>query len=659
MTAAPQISSAGTRLGAGVFARLLKLAAPLLALGMLMTANALTGCTAREPQNNDPQAIVARTLDDHSWARPQEARVSHVDLDLNADFNKKILSGTATLTLVTEANAKQVILDTQALDIQGVTDAAGAPLKYTLGKGNEMMGKPLTIELPQGAQTVVVHYATQEGGKALQWLEPSQTAGKKLPFLFSQGEEINTRSWIPTQDSPAIRQTYAARVTVPSNLVAVMSADRLTPKGEPVPGHPSLRAFRFDMKQPIPPYLIAIAIGDIGFRAEGPRTGVYAERAVLDKAAYEFADMGKMVDAAETLYGPYPWGRYDVLVLPPSFPFGGMENPTLTFVTPTVLAGDRSLVSLVAHELAHSWSGNLVTNATWEDFWLNEGFTTYCENRIMEQVYGKDRADMLKVLGWQDLQGALKDLDEAGQADFTRLHPDLNGVDPDDYFSDVPYEKGAAFLRMLEAHFGRKRLDAYLKGYFHRYAFQSMTTDAFVVDLRENLLHNDADLEKSLKIHQWLYDKGLPANAVAPASSLLDQVRTQAAAFAAGTTPDALQTGDWSSLQWQYFLTQLPDSLTTDQMTTLDKAYAFTATHNDEILFNWLMLAVKHHYQPAMPALHDFLVSQGRMKYVTPLYKALAAQPGWGTDMAKKIYAEAEPGYHELTRADVAKVLPK
>lgn len=654
MTAAPKTSSAGTRLGSGLFARLAGLAAPLLAIGMLMT-----NCTSHEAQNNDPQAIVARTIDDHSWARPQEARVSHVDLDLTADFNKKILYGAATLTLVTEANAKQVILDTKALDIQSVTDASGAPLKYTLGKGNEMMGKPLTIELPQGAQTVVVHYATEDGGTALQWLDPSQTAGKKLPFLFSQGEEINTRSWIPTQDSPAIRQTYTARIVVPSNLVAVMSAERLTPKGEPVEGHPSQRAFRFDMKQPIAPYLIAIAIGDIGFKSEGPDTGVYAEHAILDKAAYEFADMQSMLDAASKLYGPYQWGRYDVLVLPPSFPFGGMENPTLTFATPTVIAGDRSLVSLVAHELAHSWSGNLVTNATWEDFWLNEGFTVYFENRIMEQVYGKDRADMLKVLGWQDLQATLKDLDDAKQPDFTKLHPDLNGVDPDDYFSDVPYEKGAAFLRMLEAHFGRKKLDAYLKGYFHRYAFQSMTTDAFVVDLRENLLHNDADLEKSLKIHQWLYDKGMPDNAVAPTSALLDQVKGQAVAFMNGAAPADLQTQDWSPLQFQYFLTQLPDTLTVDQMATLDKAYAFTASHNDEILSNWLLLAVKHHYQPAMPVLHDFLISVGRMKYVTPLYKALMAQEGWGPEMAKSIYAEAEPGYHEITRASIAKVLPQ
>ena len=634
-----------------------RLALAAMAVMTLGAGLLLTSCNPKESTEAGPQAIVARTVDDHSYARPQEARVTDVDLDLTADFQTKTLQGTASLTLETEANAKQVILDTRALDIEKVTDASGAPLKYTLGKGDEMMGRPLTIELPQGAQKVIVHYRTTAAGTALQWLDPSQTAGKRKPFLFSQGEEIHTRTWIPTQDSPAIRQTYSARIVVPSDLMAVMSAKRLTSKGEAVPGHASQRAYRFEMDKPIAPYLIAIAIGDLGFREEGKRTGVFAEKAVLDKAAYEFADMESMLDAAEKLYGPYQWGRYDVLVLPPSFPYGGMENPTVTFATPTVLAGDRSLVSLVAHELAHSWSGNLVTNATWEDFWLNEGFTVYFENRIMEQVYGPERAKMLEVLGYNDLQQTMKDLNDGNQSDFTRLHPDLKGVNPDDYFSDVPYEKGAAFLRMLEAKFGRKKFDAYLKSYFQRYAFKSMTTEAFVADLRVNLLHNDADLEKQLKIHQWLYDKGMPDNVVVPTSPVLDQVAQQAETFAAGGTAKTLAVTDYNTQQWQYFLTKMPETLTLDQMADLDATFAFTKMHNSEILFAWLMLAVQHHYQPAMPALREFLVSQGRGKFCKPLYAALMKQPGWGVDTARRIYAEARPGYHEVTRAGVDKLV--
>jgi len=634
--------------------RATSLAGLAAALACVLT---LTSCTPKDSTSTTTSvnAIVNRTIDDHSYAKPQEARVISVDLDLTADFESRTLRGTASLTVDSKANAKQVILDTKALDIEGVTDASGGPLKFSLGKNDPMMGRPLTINLPQGAQKVVVHYRTTKDGTALQWLDPAQTAGHVQPFLFSQGEEINTRTWIPTQDSPAIRQTYTARIVVPRALTAVMSADgKLTPDGEAIPGDPDDRAFRFTMSKPIAPYLIALAVGDIGFKAEDGRTGVYAEKAMLDKVAYEFADMGKMVDAAEKLYGPYQWGRYDVLVLPPSFPYGGMENPTLTFATPTVIAGDRSLVSLVAHELAHSWSGNLVTNATWEDFWLNEGFTVYFENRIMEQVYGKDRADMLKVLGYQELQGTLKDLDSSGHANFTELHPDLKGINPDDYFTDVPYEKGAAFLRMLEAHFGRAKFDAYLKGYFHRYAFKSMTTEAFLADLRVYLLRNDSDLEKSLKIHDWIYGKDLPDNVVVPTSPLLDQVASQVKAFIAGADPKTLNVTDYTSQQWQYFLIQMPDSLTTDQMATLDKAFSFTQSHNDEILFDWLMLTVKHQYKPALPALETFLTTQGRAKFCQPLYEVLMKTPDpWGPQLAKRIYAEARPGYHALTREGI------
>ncbi|ESQ93080.1 peptidase M1 [Asticcacaulis sp. AC460] len=629
----------------------------LAALCAALAVSAVVSLTACQPKTGDTsvEAIVKGTVDDHSYAQPQVARVNHVDVDLTADFTKKLFKGTATLTLTTEANAKQVILDVKALNIEKVTDASGAPLTYSIGKDDPMMGSPLKIELPQGAQKIIVHYQTTANSAALQWLEPSQTAGKTRPFLFSQGQEIRTRTWIPTQDSPAIRQTYTARIVVPSDLSVVMSAKALTPDGEAVPGHASQRAYRFEMDQPIAPYLIAIAIGDIGFKELGPRTGVYAEKSMLDKSAYELEGMEDLLKAAEKLYGPYRWDRYDVLVLPPSFPYGGMENPRVTFATPTILAGDRSLVSLIAHELAHSWSGNLVTNATWSDFWLNEGFTVYFENRIMEQVYGKDRADMLKVLGYQDLQKTLAET----KPDFTRLHPNLKGVDPADYFSDIPYEKGAAFLRMLEAHFGRKKLDAYLKGYFERYAFESMTTDAFVADLRVHLLKNDPELEKQLKIQQWLYEPGLPDNVVVPKSALLDKVTADAEGFAAGGDAAALSVADYGTLQWVNFLRKLPEGLTIEQMAALDARFDFSHSKNSEILFEWLQLSIKHRYEPALPYVEEFLLAQGRNKFCKPLYQSLMDQPGWGVEMAKRIYAKARPGYHEMTRTNVDRVVGK
>ncbi|MBP2160209.1 MULTISPECIES: M1 family metallopeptidase [Asticcacaulis] len=635
--------------------RLTAAAAAVLMLGA--GAAGLTACQPKPSGRATPEAMVARTVDDHSYARPQEARVRHVDLDLTADFNKKVLRGTASLQLETEANAKRVVLDTRALDIEKVTDGSGAPLKYTLGKNDPMMGAPLTVELPQGAQKVVVHYQTTPEGTALQWLSPAQTAGKQKPFLFSQGQEIHTRTWVPTQDSPAIRQTYKARIVVPSDLTVVMAAKQLTPKGEAVPGQPRQRAFRFELDKPVAPYLIALAVGDIGFKAVGDRTGVFAEKVTLDKAAAELSDMEAMLDAAEKIYGDYRWDRYDVLILPPSFPYGGMENPMVTFATPTILAGDKSLVSLIAHELAHSWSGNLVTNATWEDFWLNEGFTTYFENRIMEQVYGPERARMLQVLGYHDLQETLDDLSAAGTPDFTRLHPDLKGVSPDAYFSDVPYEKGAAFLRMLEARFGRKKFDAYVKGYFERYKFKSMTTEAFLVDLRTNLLNNNADLEKQLQIHQWLYERGLPSNAIVPTSPALDQVMAQIQSFAGGADVKTLDVSGYSTQHWQYFLTQMPDTITLEQMAALDGQFKFTESQNAEIRAAWLTLAIKKHYLPAMTAVRDFLLAQGRAKFCRPLYTELMKQPGWGVDMARRIYAEARPGYHDVTRAVVDKIV--
>ena len=401
--------------------------------------------------------------DQHSFAEPAEARVTHVAIDLTADFEAHVFRGTATLTVEAVPAAKEVVLDTKTLTIESATDQAGEPLAFHLDAADPILGRALHVTLPADRRTVVVKYRTSPGAAALQWLRPSQTAGGKHPYVFSQGEAILTRTWIPTQDSPGVRQTYDARIVVPAALHAVMSAEQLTPEGELLAGGRQ-RAFRFRLDKPVAPYLIAIAIGDIVFKAVGPRSGVYAEPSVLDKAAWEFADLEKMIEAAESIGGPYDWGRYDVLVMPPSFPFGGMENPRLTFATPTVLAGDRSLTSLVAHELAHSWSGNLVTNATWSDFWLNEGFTTYFENRIMEALYGADRAEMLQALGRQDLLGFFEESkDKPGEQ---VLHIDLTGRDPDDGTTSVPYEKGAAFLRMVEQQVGRPRFDTWLRGYF-------------------------------------------------------------------------------------------------------------------------------------------------------------------------------------------------
>jgi len=584
--------------------------------------------------------------DTHSYARPDEVRVTHVALDLRADFDARVLSGTATLTLQRNGSASQVVLDTKGLEIQRVS-AGKADVPFALGKPDRILGQSLTVDLPPGANEITIAYRTSPDAEALQWLQPSQTAGGKRPYLYSQGEPIFTRTWIPTQDSPGIRQTYSARITVPRDLRAVMSAEQLTPQGL---GSKDGRTFEFRLTHPIPPYLIAIAAGDIAFREVGPRTGVYTEPGMLDAASHELADLEKMVTAADALLGPYRWGRFDVLVLPPSFPLGGMENPRLTFATPTIIAGDRSLVSLIAHELAHSWSGNLVTNATWRDFWLNEGFTTYVENRLMEALYGEGRAHMLQVLDRRGLEEEIKRLGGPTSKD-TILHVDLTGRDPDDGFSDIPYEKGATFLRMLETMFGRRTFDEYLRGYFERHAFQSITTAGFLADLRQHLLKGDAQLEQRAKLQQWLYEPGLPANAPVPASDALARVEEDVKAFMAGTPASAITAASrWSTQEWQHFLGSLPDRLSATQLADLDRTFALSARGNAEVLFAWLRVAIRNHYTPALPALERFLTSQGRRKFLRPLYEDLM-KTDWGQAEARRIYARARPLYHSVSTA--------
>jgi aminopeptidase N len=365
--------------------------------------------------------------------------------------------------------------------------------------------------------------------------------------------------------------------------------------------------YQFRMPQPIPSYLLALAVGDLAFRSLGRNCGVYAEKPVIEAAAFELADTQKMIDAAETIYGPYRWGQYDILVLPPSFPFGGMENPRLTFATPTILAGDRSLVNLVAHELAHSWSGNLVTNATWNDFWLNEGFTVYFERRIMEAVYGRDYSEMLARLGMQDLEQVVEELGKDSRD--THLLLDLQGRDPDDAANKLAYEKGYFLLRLIEETVGREAFDRFLRDYFDRHAFQSMTTQQFVAEL--NAAFPNIDVEP------WVNGPGIPSNAPVVKSDAFEKVEEQVRAFERGQAVQ--QAANWSTHEWIHFLRHLPKPLTREQMAKLDADFHFTNSGNSEILHEWLLRAIEQRYEPAYGALEHFLLRQGRRKFLKPL----------------------------------------
>lgn len=574
-------------------------------------------------------------MDAHSHAKPDEGRITHLDLDITVDMVGKRIQGTASYDVAVKGD--RIVFDTDGLTIEGVALPDGTPLRFELGDST-FLGRALTVHVPAGTQRLSIAYHTGTNPGALQWLSPSQTADRTHPFLFTQGQAILTRTWIPVQDSPGVRFTYNAQVRVPKELMAVMSA-----------ANPTERAadgvYTFRMEQPIPAYLIALAVGDLEFESVGTRTGVYAERSVVSKAAWEFADMERMLEAAEALYGPYRWGRYDVIVLPPSFPFGGMENPCLTFATPTILAGDRSLTSLVAHELAHSWSGNLVTNATWNDFWLNEGFTVYFEHRICEAIYGVDQKNMLAMLGAQDLAGTMARLKAEGHAADTRLHLDVTGRNPDDAMTEVAYEKGCAMLRTLEAKVGRPVFDAFLRNYFDTFAFQSMTTERFVEHLQQHLLEPN---KVTFDVQAWVEGEGMPADAVMPTSDRFTIVEAEVARWAAGEPADELVTKGWGTLEWMHFLRHLPTEMTEAQLKDLDGAFGFTASGNAEILVAWLEDCIRNDHDPAYAKLDQFLNTVGRRKYLVPLYTDLIATEK-GRLLAQTIYRSARPNYHAVS----------
>src|SRR5882724_11112142 len=420
-------------------------------------------------------------LDYHSFANVDQFRTTHIELDLRVDLEGKAISGVVALELKRlDPRATQLVLDTKDLMINDVTqkasDVLGATAKnqtiwvsrpFHLEKPDPILGSALVIELPlshRGSESIRIDYETLPASAALQWLTPKQTARHKA-FLYTDSEPIGARSWIPLQDTPQVRATYTAKVHTDSGVRAVMSAqsDPLAKRnGE----------YTFVMPEAVPSYLIALAVGDLEFRETGPRTGVYAEKSMIKEAAKEFADTESMIQANEKMFGPYRWSRYDVLVMPPSFPEGGMENPRLSFITPTVVVGDKSLVSVIAHELAHSWAGNLAGNATWRDFWLNEGLTDYLESRIMTAVYGEQRSAMEAVLGLTSLRAGLAKLKPADQI----LAIDLRDRDPGDGFTDVPYEKGRLFFNYLDSKFGRERFDIFLRGYFDHFAFKSVNS---------------------------------------------------------------------------------------------------------------------------------------------------------------------------------------
>jgi leukotriene A-4 hydrolase/aminopeptidase len=602
-------------------------------------------------QSSDPYTTSAAPLhkavyylDKHSYANIDKARCKDLYLDIEINFDNKTISGTATYNVIIE-NADTMIFDSKALNITKI-EVNGKESPYRMGKSDELLGTPVYVPVTNQTQTISITYSTTQGSEALQWLSPAQTAGKTHPYLLTQGEAILTRSWIPIQDSPGNRITYKARVKTPKDIMVVMSASNPTEKNPE-------GVYHFEMNQPIPAYLIALAAGNIEFRPLGKRTGVYTEPEMIEKCVYELAETEKMLEVVEGLYGPYLWERYDIIVLPPSFPFGGMENPRLTFATPTIIAGDRSLTSLIAHEMAHSWSGNLVTNATWNDFWLNEGFTVYIERRIMEALYGREYAEMLSELGKQELYEEVQGLKEV-QPDDTKLKLNLDERNPDEGMTQIAYEKGAFFLRMLEEKAGRDKFDAFLKSWFEKNKFKTVVTEDFVEFLNKELIEK-YNLT-GVNTDEWVYGREVPANISVIQSNNFKKVEEALEKWKSGTPAKSLETANWSTHEWLHFLRHLPAELKHNQLIELDQAFGFTKSGNAEISCQWLQIGIQNKYKPALDKTEDFLLSVGRRKFVKPLFEALAKTPE-GKKLAIDIYKKARPGYHFVTYSSIDKIL--
>jgi len=571
-------------------------------------------------------------------------------LDLEILWETHILNGTTTLTLENKSDADTLILDTKQLNISSVQNISGKELEYWKGSDHPVFGTPLYIVIDNKDTKVKITYRTDPSAAALQWLSAEQTHDKSGPFLYSQSQAILARSWVPCQDAPAVKFTYSAKIKTKPGYLALMSATNPIQANE-------TGEYTFDMDQPISSYLLALSSGKIIFKSLGDNCGIYAEPGMIEKAAWEFADMSKMITEAGKLYGAYMWKRYDVLVLPPSFPFGGMENPRLTFATPTVITGDRSQVSLVAHELAHSWSGNLVTNATWNDFWLNEGFTNYFEQRIMEKVYGKPYDQMRQVLAWNDLEKTIAGMKADNLMPDTRLKLDLKGRDPDDGLSDIAYDKGRFFLCHLERIVGIENWDAFLKLYFKSHAFGYMDTERFIDYLNKELLDKNSDWKKRAKLHEWIYEEGMPKDAEKPISEELNKVDNILAKYVKGDLKQvAKDTIGFTTHHWQYFIRQFAQKASLEQVKTFDNLFKFSNRSNAELNCDWFTLSIKVGYTQNQPQMEKFLTSVGRRKFLLPIYEELA-QSSEGKAWAKTVFEKAKPGYHSVSVHSVEEIL--
>ena len=615
----------------------------------------LSACTPNEEKAKSNETTHTETTSDfHSYSNYNEIKTNHLHLDLDINFNNKTIYGIARHEM-SEHNVDHAIFDIKGLEIIKTTIGKNneEPADFIIGEHTELLGQSLTISITPDTKFINIYYKTSGSSEALDWLSPEQTTGKKQPYLYTQGQAILNRSWIPLQDTPMNRITYSADVKVPKNLIALMSANNPIEKNE-------TGEYHFEMKQKIPSYLIALAVGDLVYTSLGENCGVYSEKELADDCAYEFVDLPKMIEAASSIYGEYQWEQYDIVMLPYSFPFGGMENPRLTFANPTILTGDRSSTSVVAHELAHSWSGNLVTNSNWDDFWLNEGFTVYFENRIMEKLYGKETADILAITEYQDLVVALEDMEHSAPTTDSKLKLDLKGRNPDDGMTDIAYVKGAFFLRTLEREVGREKLDVFLNQYFIDHSFQSITTEVFVKDLNDNLLNPN---NITFDTDKWIYEPGIPEDHVKIESERLDNMITLAEKTNNGENIfngefKNIKRSNLTSQEWLTFIRTLKSDLSPETMAIIDDNLYFSTEANDMIKSDWFKLAAKSKYRAVQPEMEKYLIKIGRRWFIEGIYQLLMdSEDIQDHNFAKQTFEKAKNGYHFVSRSTVEEIV--
>jgi aminopeptidase N len=610
-------------------------------------------------------------FDDHSYSNLTEIRTTHLDLELDVSFQNKTIYGVARHTMKNNGT-DTAIFDIKGLKIQKITlgeKENERETDFVIGNMDvdSVLGQPLLVSINQKTTKVNIYYQTSENSEALGWLDSNLTSSKSKPFLFSQGQAILTRTWIPLQDSPSNRITYSAKVTVPKDLMAVMSARNSKKRN-------NLGIYEFEMKKPIPSYLISLSVGDLVYHPFSINSGVYCEPQLEKACSAEFTDLPRMISTAEKLYGKYQWEQYDLLVLPYSFPFGGMENPMLTFVNPTVITGDKSLVSVVAHELAHSWSGNLVTNRTWNDFWLNEGFTVYFEGRIMENLYGKEISDILASVAFNDLEHELTQINQSKYPEDSRLFLDLKKRNPDNAMNAIAYVKGAFFLRTLEQKVGRQKFDRFLNAYFKKFAFKTVNSSMFISFLEENLLKPN---ELSFNHNEWVFKNNLPINCVKIHSARLDKIKDLAINFSKGLDVFApkikyryikakgrkkrrkfivqIKRSDFIVQEWQTFIYSLPKKISKEKLKKLDFYFSFKDCGNSEIMTDWFVLGIQNNYSELYPHIRKFLSKIGRRKYLIPIYEAMLTNKKTES-MSKQIFELNKNNYHPISRKSIERL---